>query len=81
METLVSLFSSLEKKIPISWISLIFMIFVVIKLNGMGIKLNGMAQDIHRIEKKLDVHISNSERKFEQLNTRLFEHKTYVIIV
>ena len=64
METLVSLFSSLEKKIPISWISLIFMIFVVIKLNGMGIKLNGMAQDINRIEKKLDVHISNSERKF-----------------
>ena len=78
METLGSLFSSLEKRIPLTWILLIVVIAMFVQMqiefNGIAIKLNGMSQDINRIEKTLDTHISNSDKKFEQLNTRLFDH-------
>ena len=60
METLGNLFSSLDKKILLKVILLILWFFVMTLL--------------WRIEKILDAHISHADHKFEQLNTRLFDH-------
>ena len=60
METLASLFSSLDKKIPIAWILLILMIF-------MFIEMRGMAKDIAHINKTLTNHITSTNKKIDDL--------------
>ena len=60
METLASLFSSLDKKIPIAWILLILMIFIVIEIRG-------MAKDIDHIDKTLTNHITGTNQKIDDL--------------
>ena len=60
METLATLFSSLDKKIPIAWILLILMIF-------MFIEIRGMAKDIDHIDKTLTNHITSTNKKIDDL--------------
>ena len=63
METLASLFSSLDKKIPIAWILLIFMIL-------MFMEIRGMAKDISHINKILSNHITDTNQKIDRLTDR-----------
>ena len=64
METLTTLFSSLDKKIPIAWILLIIMIFMFIEIKGMG-------KDISHIEKTLTNHITDTNKKIDRLTDRI----------
>ena len=64
METLATLFSSLDKKIPIAWILLIIMIF-------MFIEIRGMAKDIDHINKTLTNHITDTNKKIDRISDRI----------
>ena len=63
METIASFLSSLDKKTPLSWILLIFMIFVVFKLNI-------IAKDMSHIQADLNNHITETNKKIEKLSDR-----------
>ena len=69
METLATLFSSLDKKIPIAWILLILLIFVVIKINSIDHKLSNHITDTN---KKIE-HLTNRFDKLSDRFDRLYE--------
>ena len=74
MDSLVNLFSSLDKKIPINWILLIFMVFLFIEFKGMAKDIShiqkDMAKDISHIQKDLENHIGDTNKKIDRLSER-----------
>ncbi len=74
MESLVNLFSSLEKKIPVTWILLIFMVLLFIEFKGMAKDIShiqkDMAKDISHIQKDLENHIGDTNKKIDRLSDR-----------
>ena len=56
MEAIVSLLTSLEKKIPVTWIVLVGVIYLGFK--------------VHQIDHKLGNHITDTNKKIEKLSDR-----------
>ena len=70
METLASFFSLLDRKVPISWILLGFMIFMSFKMNAMNLKIKSISKDISQIQVNLGNHIGDTNKKIDRLSNR-----------
>ena len=63
MESLVSLFSSLDQETPLSWLVFLLLIFIAVKQTL-------MSKDVSNIQRNLDNHISDTNKKIDQLSSR-----------
>ena len=64
METLSSLFVSLDKKIPIAWIVLIFLVLLFIETRG-------IRKELEHVNKTLNNHITDTNKRIDRLSDRL----------
>ena len=70
METLATIFSTLDKKIPLQWITLIAILYLGIKIHSVENKIHSVDSKIYSVENKLGNHITDTNKKIDKLSDR-----------
>ena len=64
METIGGLISVVDKKVPVTWILLVLFVFMLLNQNA-------MSKDISQINHKLGNHITDTNKKIDNLSDRI----------
>ena len=70
MQTIGSLFQVLNQSLPIDLIVLGLLVYMLFKMNGMSKDINVLSKDMMRIDQKLDNHITDTNKKIDNLSGR-----------